>query len=264
MHPNHILEVGRRDLAATRLLGEPLPTLAPGAVRLEVERLALTANTVTYALTGDLLGYWQFYPAPDADWGRVPAMGWARIVESTRPELAVGSRYYGWWPMARFVDVDAEPNGRGFRDVGAHREGHAPVYRQALDTAADPLHEPGRDAEDRHALLRGLFQTAFLADDALAEQEPILVVAVKVPFERLGGRVGAVQIVAQNRRQRAAHLLNVELTALHSVQVRRRPLDLGVGISGRVDVNALLHAQHAVQASRDVVEESQNRFLNLL
>ena len=108
MHPNHILEVGRRDLAATRLLGEPLPTLAPGAVRLDVERLALTANTVTYALTGDLLGYWQFYPAPDADWGRVPAMGWARIVESTRPELAVGSRYYGWWPAARFVDVHAE------------------------------------------------------------------------------------------------------------------------------------------------------------
>ncbi len=167
---NLTLEIDRRDLGATRLVEETLAPLAPGQVRLRVERYAVTANTVTYAVTGDVLGYWGFFPGRDPDWGRVPAMGWAEVVASAQPEIPVGGRYYGWFPMSRYVDVAATPAPEGFRDDGPHRAPHAPVYRSFVRTDRDPYYQPGADAEDRHALLRGLFITGFLADDFLDDQ----------------------------------------------------------------------------------------------
>lgn len=162
-------EVQRKALAQTRLLAAEPPPLAEGEVRLRIDNFALTANTVTYALTGDVLGYWNFFPSQDAEWGRVPAMGWAELTESRHPALAVGTRYYGWFPMASHVDFQAQPTATGFRDDGPHRQAHAPIYRAYTATEQDPLYQPETDAEHRHALLRGLMQTAFLADQALAD-----------------------------------------------------------------------------------------------
>ena len=65
-----------------------MPGLAAGQVRFRIERFAVTANTVTYATTGDILGYWDFFPTGEPDWGCVPAMGWAEIVESQHPDVA--------------------------------------------------------------------------------------------------------------------------------------------------------------------------------
>jgi hypothetical protein len=166
---NRVLEVRRADLGDTRILEQPLPTLAPGHVRFRIDRLALTANTVTYAVTGDVLGYWSFYPGPDPDWGRVPAMGWAEIVASNHPDVPAGGRYYGWYPMADFVDIAAAPAADGVRDDGPHRAAHAPVYRAFVDSRRDPFHEVGEDAEERQALLRGLFVTGWLAADYFAD-----------------------------------------------------------------------------------------------
>ena len=168
---NQHLEIDRQQQGTTRLVTEPTTGLAPGQVRLQVERFALTANTVTYATTGDLLGYWDFFPSGTPGWGRVPAMGWARVVESQRPEIPVGLRTYGWYPMSRYVDVTATPTVDGFRDDGPHRAAHAPVYRAFMATGHDPFYQPGTDAEDRHALLRGLFITGFLAEDFFADQD---------------------------------------------------------------------------------------------
>lgn len=165
---NKILEVNRTDFGATRLVDEDLPDLAAGDVRLRIDRFALTANNITYAVVGDMLGYWDFFPA-EAGWGRVPAMGWADVVESANPDIEVGGRYYGWFPMARYTTLTAGVTADGIRDDGAHRQAHAPVYRSYVDTRNDPWYEAGEDAEDRHALLRGLFLTAFLADEFFAD-----------------------------------------------------------------------------------------------
>ena len=75
------LEVDRGNTSATRLVTDALPDaddLPLGQVRMRVDRLAVTANTITYAEMGDMLGYWDFYPTGDDTWGRVPAMGIAR------------------------------------------------------------------------------------------------------------------------------------------------------------------------------------------
>jgi hypothetical protein len=169
--PNLDLEINRADLAGTRLAERSLPELRPGQVRFRVDRFAVTANTVTYAVTGDVLGYWDFFPATEPGWGRVPAMGWAETVASNHPDVPTGGRYYGWYPMSRYVDMTVTPTTDGLRDDGPHRAAHAPVYRAYVATDRDPFYQPGEDAEDRHALLRGLFVTGFLAEDFFADND---------------------------------------------------------------------------------------------
>jgi NADPH:quinone reductase-like Zn-dependent oxidoreductase len=165
---NTILEVNRTNHGETRRIEENVEPLEPGQVRLRVDRFALTANNITYAVAGDMLGYWDFFPTADG-WGRVPAMGWADIIESTHPDIAEGGRYYGWFPMAQYVTITARKISDGFRDDGDHRAAHAAVYRNYVHTAHDPWYETGDGAEDRHALLRGLFLTGFLADEFFAD-----------------------------------------------------------------------------------------------
>ncbi len=96
-------------------------------------------------------------------------MGWAEIVESRVADLPVGGRYYGWFPMASSVTFTASATDDGFRDDGAHRQAHAPIYRAYLSTTVDPWYDPSPDGEDRHAVLRVLFLTGFLADEFFAD-----------------------------------------------------------------------------------------------
>ena len=138
--------------------------LAPGEVRLTLERFALTSNNISYALSGDLLDYWGFFPA-EAGWGRLPAMGYGIVSESANPDIAVGGRYFGFFPVGNEHIVQAQLSRNGFIDTGAHREKHAMAYR-AFDKV------PDTEGENDNAMLifRGLFMTSFLAEDFLREQ----------------------------------------------------------------------------------------------
>jgi hypothetical protein len=142
---------------------EPV-VLAPDEVRLTLERFALTSNNISYALSGDLLDYWGFFPA-EAGWGRLPAMGYGIVSESANPDIAVGGRYFGFFPVGNEHIVQAQLSRNGFIDTGAHREKHAMAYR-AFDKVSDT------EGENDNAMLifRGLFMTSFLAEDFLREQ----------------------------------------------------------------------------------------------
>ena len=163
--------VRRDDWRQCRTTRTPLPAaLAPGQVLLRIDRFALTSNNVSYALTGDLLGYWTFFPPPDGDaaWGRIPAMGFADVTDSASADVRPGERVFGFFPMATHLVVEAgEASAAQFVDVAAHRRDTALAYRQYLRTAADPQYDPAR--EDQILLLRGLFLTSFLVDDFLAD-----------------------------------------------------------------------------------------------
>lgn len=163
------LQVDRHSIGTTRLVDIDEVELAADHVRLAIEQYALTANNITYAQFGDMLAYWDFYPVT-AEWGNVPAMGYARVTESKVEGIAVGSRYYGWYPMATGVDVQAVPTHDGFRDDGPHRAPHAAVYRAFTATDRDSMATSAAD-ESRHALLRGLFGTGFLVDAFFAADE---------------------------------------------------------------------------------------------
>lgn len=162
-------EIRRDDWRQTRVVEGAPPELAPGQALLRVDRFALTANNVSYALSGDLLGYWKFFPA-ERGWGRVPVMGFADVIRSTHPGVAEGTRCFGFYPMARHLVIQPGAVARArIVDAAPHRAGLAPVYAQYLPATGDPLYAERR--EDAILLLRGLFLTSFLADDFLAEQD---------------------------------------------------------------------------------------------
>ncbi|WP_419924217.1 DUF2855 family protein [Candidatus Poriferisocius sp.] len=160
-------EVNRQDFRDTRTVDSLPVKLAPGQIRLAVERFALTANNVTYAVAGDMLDYWGFFPT-EAPWGRIPAMGLGSVVESAHPDISTGGRFFGFYPMCSEVVIEADPRGTAFTDVGAHRAKHAEVYTNFSDIAADIMFRD--DRIDEFLLLRGLFMTSFLADDYLGDR----------------------------------------------------------------------------------------------
>lgn len=171
MSNSHTLEVLRSDLTQTRVVDDILPaTLSDNQVLLEVDRFALTANNITYCQVGDNLGYWRFFPTADPAWGRVPAMGYATVAASAHPHIETGERVWGFFPMGTHLLINAGKTNRfAFSDVSEHRDGLAPVYAQFQRAASNPIYDPAREEQD--SLLRGLFLTSWLCEDALYDQD---------------------------------------------------------------------------------------------
>ncbi len=169
--PDHVrcLEVRRDDLAATRVVDDPAPVLRQGQALLRVERFGLTANNVTYAVTGDTIGYWRFFPAAQG-WGRVPAWGFAEVVAGDVDGLETGTRVFGYLPMSTHLLVEpTKVSERGFTDGAAHRAELPAPYNSYRRVDADPLYSP--DAENLQTLLLPLYMTSFVLEDYLVDNE---------------------------------------------------------------------------------------------
>lgn len=160
--------VDRADFTRSRVIEQALPSLDDGELLVHIDRFAFTANNVTYAETGDSIGYWRFFPAPEG-WGVIPVWGFADVVASRCEGVAVGERLYGFWPMATHLKLRPQRLGeRSFVDATDHRQALPAAYNLYLRTAADPSHQP--EHEDLQALLRPMFITSFLIDDFLADE----------------------------------------------------------------------------------------------
>jgi hypothetical protein len=156
--------IDKTDLRKAEIREAAPATLDDGQARLAIESFALTANNITYAVFGETMRYWDFFPGPEG-WGRIPVWGHARVEASNHPELAVGERFYGYWPMSTHLTVTPRKTRTGFADVAPHRAGLSPVYNQYQAVGeANP-------AEDHQALLRPLFITGFLIEDFLDEND---------------------------------------------------------------------------------------------
>ncbi len=165
--------VNKADLVQTQVVLGPMPDeidLKPGQVLLAVEHFAFTANNVTYAYAGDMVGYWRFFPVPEGvdpeQWGIIPVWGFARVVRSLRVDVAEGDRFYGYLPTATHLVM--EPGGlspAGMRDVAAHRADLPGVYNSYRAAGQ----ERGAVADEATEMLyRPLFMTSFMLDDFLA------------------------------------------------------------------------------------------------
>lgn len=167
---NTTLLVRKDRLAESKLATSDDPALAAGQVRVRVDRFALTANNITYAAFGDAMQFWQFYPSGEEGWGIVPVWGFATVVQSLHPGVAVGERLYGYWPMAAHAVLQPERlSASGFSDGAPHRAALHAVYNQVLRCAADPFYTA--DSEDAQAVLRPLYATSWLIDDLLADND---------------------------------------------------------------------------------------------
>lgn len=159
--------VKRANLSETRVEAVEMPALGPGEVLFRVDSYALTANNITYGVAGDLIGYWRFFPA-EGEWGRIPVWGIGTVLASDVEGIAVGNRYYGYFPMSGHLVVKpghARPH--GFADHSAHRQELPPVYNQySLMTEALGFHS----RYDRHQMIyRPLFTTSFMLADWLVD-----------------------------------------------------------------------------------------------
>jgi hypothetical protein len=161
------LVLNRSDLRDARLIQGPTPTAGEGEAVLQTSRFALTANNVTYAVFGEAMRYWDFFPAP-AGQGIAPVWGYADVVESRAPGLAVGERVFGFLPFgAHFKAIVRGLTAASFSDASPHRAGLSPFYNAYVRTSGEPGYDPA--LEDWVCLFRPLFMTGFLLDDWLGE-----------------------------------------------------------------------------------------------
>ncbi len=163
------VHVRKAALTDAVLAEVPVGDLPDGAVRLAIESFSVTANNVTYAVAGDSFRYWDFFPAPEG-MGIVPMWGHARVIESRHPDIAEGERVYGYLPMASHLDViPGRISAGGFMDTAAHRQPMSPIYNNYTRLAADPEHDPAREAE--RMIFGPLFRTGFLIEYFLRAQD---------------------------------------------------------------------------------------------
>jgi hypothetical protein len=191
--------VRRDDLGDCTFVEHPDPTtgeLAPGQVLLAIDRFALTANNVTYAVFGEAMAYWSFFPAAEG-FGRVPVWGFADVVRSAHEDLAVGERVYGYWPMSTHLVVQAERVAdRTFADATAHRQPLPAVYNQYTRVANDRHYRKSREAEQM--LFLPLFMTSFMLDDFLADSEHFGARAVVIASASSKTAIGLAFLLARN------------------------------------------------------------------
>jgi hypothetical protein len=194
------------DLRECRIADADAPAVGPGQALLRVDSFGLTANNVTYAVMGEAMSYWDFFPAEDG-WGRIPTWGFAEVERSEADGVEAGARVYGYLPPSSHLPVAPKSaNEKGFTDGSAHRAALPSAYHRYLVTSEDPFYRP--DTEAIQMLLRPLFFTSFLIDDQLAE-------------EGLTGRGPIVISSASSKTAIAAAFLlarreNVELVGLTS------------------------------------------------
>ncbi len=160
--------VDKNDLAMTETVRTELAALAEGQVLLGIEKFALTANNVTYAVFGEQMAYWNFFPAKEG-WGRVPVWGFAKIIGSRHPEIAEGERLYGYLPISTHLIVEpGKVSDETFTDMAAHRQPMSSIYNSYARLSADPLHDEG--LEDYRALFQPLFTTSFLIETFMRKE----------------------------------------------------------------------------------------------
>jgi hypothetical protein len=160
--------VKRDDLRQCRIAESEPPEIGAGQALLRVERFGLTANNITYAVMGEAMSYWDFFPAADG-WGRVPMWGFAEVERSEADGVGVGTRIYGYLPpSSHLVVTPVDADAGGFVDGSPHRAALPSAYHRYLATGADPFYTA--ETEAIQMLLRPLFFTSFLIDDQLDDE----------------------------------------------------------------------------------------------
>ncbi|MCP1495721.1 hypothetical protein J2Y86_000428 [Pseudomonas migulae] len=161
----------KNDLDQSRIEQEQRSLIpADGEVILKIDRCALTTNNITYAAYGDSMNYWGFFPTGLAEWGHIPAWGFADVIASTVEGVKAGERFYGYFPIASHLWMRPERvTERGFYDAAQHRQALTSAYNQYTRCSWDSYYSP--ETENLQILLKPLFLTSSMLADFLQDNQ---------------------------------------------------------------------------------------------
>ena len=152
----------------TRVEDSEPPELADGEVLLAVDAFGLTTNNITYALMGEAMNYWGFFPAEDG-WAHLPVWGFADVVASKAEGVPEQTRVFGYLPSASYLVVRPDRASKtDFVDVSPHRAELPGAYQRYLRTDGNEVYE--EENEDYEMLLWPLYFTSYLVDDFLDDE----------------------------------------------------------------------------------------------
>ncbi len=157
------------DLQQAKFVEKTYPDkLLSNQVLLEIDQFSFTSNNITYGVVGEQMNYWDFFPT-QSGYGIIPAWGLANVIISNHPDVQVGQRFFGYYPMSSHLLVTIySVSSKGFVDNTEHRKALPPIYNFYTNTEQDPTFAP--ETEKLISIFRPLFVTSFLIDDHLAEQ----------------------------------------------------------------------------------------------
>jgi len=253
------IEVARHDLRTVRVVDAPPAAPADGEARIDVRSFGLTANNITYAVFGEAMHYWDFFPAPDGDghwWGRVPVWGFGKVAVSRSPGLEPGTPVFGYFPMAGELLVrPGRLGGGGFSDTAAHRAALPSVYNRYTLVDDDPGFTAGHEAQDM--LLRPLFVTSFVIDDFLGDHDLFGATTAVVSSASAKTAIGSAYLLGRRPGLEvvgltsAANVAFVEGLGCYDRVVPYEAVDglpvadaVFVDVAGRNDVTAAVHARY--------------------
>ncbi|CAH0990662.1 hypothetical protein SIN8267_00756 [Sinobacterium norvegicum] len=181
------LNVHRNNIRDSKIVQSPLPSLNQDEVLVAIDKFGLTANNVSYAISGGSLGYWDYYPG-EGDWGNVPVWGCANVIASNNDDIVVGERLWGFFPMASHtVLTPGRISAEQFTDQTDYRQALPRLYNTYRRTQAEPAIV--QQYENERCLLVPLFTTSYVIYDYLlfndlfgAEQVVIGSVSSKTGF----------------------------------------------------------------------------------
>jgi len=169
-------QVRRKNFVESRLSEMKKMTeeeLGDDDILVKVEKFAYTSNNITYAVAGDMIGYWQFFPPIGNDieeWGVIPVWGFADVVISKHEGVKVGDRLFGYFPPATQLLIKASKVSHlRIIDASNHRASLPAAYNAYRRVNADPNYSTSMD--DLQMLLMPLHLTSFCLWDALIDAE---------------------------------------------------------------------------------------------
>ena len=143
--------------------------LKEGEILVKIERFAYTANNITYAATGDIIRYWEFFPPVGKQaegMGVIPVWGFAKVVETKTDEIPLGDRIYGYFPPASHLKMKPiKVQDQRFFEGAAHRATLPMGYNLYRRVNNEPGYTNEFDRE--RALLFPLYLTSFCLWDSL-------------------------------------------------------------------------------------------------
>ena len=165
--------IDRGDYRQTKIIEKDTPEIKDGEILVSIDKYGLTANNVSYAVSGDMIGYWKFFPAPtegEINWGKVPVWGMADVVASNCEGVEVGERLYGYFPMAtHLVMQPGKIRKNTFIDAVDHRQELPDLYNNYNRTAGEP--DFLKALENERCLFFPLFVTSFVLSDLLEDND---------------------------------------------------------------------------------------------